>query len=76
MIRGPHVAMGRIADGRLVPLVDAEGWQQALRVACELARERAVPIADAHAKRTLVLGVGNVLYGDDGFGPAVARLIE
>jgi coenzyme F420 hydrogenase subunit delta len=24
------------------------------------------------AKRTLVLGCGNVLYGDDGFGPAVA----
>ncbi len=25
------------------------------------------------SKRTLVLGCGNVLYGDDGFGPAVAR---
>jgi coenzyme F420 hydrogenase subunit delta len=24
------------------------------------------------SKRTLVLGCGNVLYGDDGFGPAVA----
>lgn len=31
-----------------------------------------MPVADAHAKRTLVLGCGNVLYGDDGFGPAVA----
>ncbi len=31
-----------------------------------------MPIADAHTKRTLVLGCGNVLYGDDGFGPAVA----
>ena len=31
-----------------------------------------MPIADAYAKRTLVLGCGNVLYGDDGFGPAVA----
>jgi coenzyme F420 hydrogenase subunit delta len=29
------------------------------------------------AKRTLVLGCGNVLYGDDGFGPAVAdELLE
>src|SRR3990172_1174105 len=26
-------------------------------------------------KRTLVLGCGNVLYGDDGFGPAVADLL-
>jgi coenzyme F420 hydrogenase subunit delta len=26
-----------------------------------------------HTKRTLVLGCGNVLYGDDGFGPAVAE---
>ena len=25
-----------------------------------------------HCKRTLVLGCGNVLFGDDGFGPAVA----
>lgn len=25
------------------------------------------------SKRTLVLGCGNVLYADDGFGPAVAR---
>ncbi len=28
-----------------------------------------------HAKRTLVLGCGNILYGDDGFGPAVARAL-
>jgi coenzyme F420 hydrogenase subunit delta len=29
------------------------------------------------SKRTLVLGCGNVLYGDDGFGPAVAAsLVE
>jgi coenzyme F420 hydrogenase subunit delta len=27
------------------------------------------------AGRTLVLGCGNVLYGDDGFGPAVADLL-
>ena len=26
-------------------------------------------------KRTLVLGCGNVLYGDDGFGPVVADLL-
>lgn len=28
------------------------------------------------ARRVLVAGVGNVLRGDDGFGPAVARLLE
>ncbi len=27
------------------------------------------------SKRTLVLGCGNVLYGDDGFGPAVAAAL-
>lgn len=27
------------------------------------------------SKRTLVLGCGNVLYGDDGFGPAVATAL-
>lgn len=27
------------------------------------------------SKRTLVLGCGNVLYGDDGFGPAVAMAL-
>ncbi len=32
------------------------------------------PSASA-ARRTLVLGCGNVLYGDDGFGPAVADLL-
>ena len=26
-----------------------------------------------HDKRVLILGCGNVLFGDDGFGPAVAR---
>lgn len=26
-----------------------------------------------HDKRILILGCGNVLFGDDGFGPAVAR---
>ena len=30
----------------------------------------------APAKRVLVAGVGNVLRGDDGFGPAVAALLE
>lgn len=25
-IRGPHVAMGRITDGNIVPVVDADGW--------------------------------------------------
>ena len=27
-------------------------------------------------KRVLVLGVGNVLFGDDGFGPAVAEYLQ
>ena len=26
-----------------------------------------------HGKRILILGCGNILFGDDGFGPAVAR---
>jgi coenzyme F420 hydrogenase subunit delta len=26
--------------------------------------------------RVLILGVGNILYGDDGFGPAVAQRLE
>ncbi len=34
-----------------------------------------MPAAEECAKRTLVLGCGNVLYGDDGFGPAVADLL-
>ena len=34
-------------------------------------------LSDMFDKRVLVLGVGNTLYGDDGFGPAVAeRLVE
>ncbi len=32
-------------------------------------------IREECGKRTLVLGCGNVLYGDDGFGPAVAELL-
>lgn len=32
--------------------------------------------ADVRAKRVLVAGVGNVLRGDDGFGPAVIDLLE
>ncbi len=30
-------------------------------------------VSDWHDKRTCILGCGNVLFGDDGFGPAVAR---
>jgi coenzyme F420 hydrogenase subunit delta len=30
-------------------------------------------VAEWYDKRTLILGCGNVLFGDDGFGPAVAR---
>jgi coenzyme F420 hydrogenase subunit delta len=37
---------------------------------------RAPPEIEApFAGRTLVLGCGNVLYGDDGFGPAVADVL-
>lgn len=28
------------------------------------------------SKRVLILGVGNVLFGDDGFGPAVAEYLQ
>jgi coenzyme F420 hydrogenase subunit delta len=31
---------------------------------------------DYYTKQTLVLGVGNILYGDDGFGPAVADYLN
>ena len=34
------------------------------------------PPPRAPARRVLVAGVGNVLRGDDGFGPAVVRAIE
>lgn len=27
------------------------------------------------AKRTLILGCGNILFGDDGFGPAVIEYL-
>lgn len=37
----------------------------------EVATERSEP----RARRVLVAGVGNVLRGDDGFGPAVAALL-
>ena len=30
----------------------------------------------AHARRVLVAGIGNVLRGDDGFGPAVVHALE
>ncbi len=30
----------------------------------------------ANGRRVLVAGIGNVLRGDDGFGPAVARALE
>jgi hydrogenase maturation protease len=32
-------------------------------------------ISEMLNKRVLVLGVGNVLFGDDGFGPAVANAL-
>ena len=28
------------------------------------------------SRRVLILGVGNVLFGDDGFGPAVAEYLQ
>ncbi|MBI4835445.1 MAG: hydrogenase maturation protease [Planctomycetes bacterium] len=31
---------------------------------------------DYHSKETLVLGCGNILFGDDGFGPAVADYLN
>ncbi len=31
---------------------------------------------DWHDKSTLILGCGNILLGDDGFGPAVAQRLE
>jgi hydrogenase maturation protease len=36
----------------------------------------AFPPQEVRSKRILVAGVGNVLRGDDGFGPAVTRLLE
>ena len=33
-------------------------------------------IPDYYQKSTLILGVGNTLFGDDGFGPAVVDYIE
>jgi len=33
-------------------------------------------VADWYNKRTLILGCGNVLFGDDGFGPAVAEYCQ
>ncbi len=35
----------------------------------------AFPPAEVRSKRILVAGVGNVLRGDDGFGPAVTELL-
>src|ERR671911_368262 len=34
-----------------------------------------LPPQEIRSKRILVAGVGNVLRGDDGFGPAVAELL-
>lgn len=31
---------------------------------------------DYYQKATLILGVGNILFGDDGFGPAVAEYLQ
>ncbi len=33
-------------------------------------------IPEIYQKRTLILGVGNILFGDDGFGPEVIRFME
>ena len=33
-------------------------------------------LTDIYRKKTLILGCGNVLFGDDGFGPETARHIE
>ncbi len=33
-----------------------------------------VPVTDPH-RRVLVAGIGNVFFGDDGFGPEVARVL-
>lgn len=33
-------------------------------------------VPDWYSKRTLILGCGNVLFGDDGFGPAVAEYCQ
>ena len=33
-------------------------------------------VQDIYRKRVLVLGCGNILFGDDGFGPAVADYIN
>lgn len=33
-------------------------------------------IPEIYQKRTLVLGVGNILFGDDGFGPEAIRFLE
>lgn len=33
-------------------------------------------IPDCYRKEVLVLGCGNVLFGDDGFGPAVAQRLQ
>ncbi len=39
-------------------------------------RDISVTIPDYCSKAVLVLGCGNVLFGDDGFGPAVARFLQ
>ncbi|MCL4538583.1 MAG: hydrogenase maturation protease [Bacteroidetes bacterium] len=41
-----------------------------------MADESACVVPQFCAKRTLVLGCGNLLFGDDGFGPAVIEYLE
>lgn len=45
-------------------------------VAPKLSEPGAPPPAPDRAKRVVVAGVGNVLRGDDGFGPAVTTLLH
>lgn len=39
-----------------------------------LSLEECIP--EIYSKEVLVIGVGNILFGDDGFGPEVARRLE
>ncbi len=43
---------------------------------CKVARRQLSVVAEWYNKRTLILGCGNVLFGDDGFGPAVAEYCQ
>jgi len=33
-------------------------------------------VPECYQKSTLILGCGNTLFGDDGFGPAVIHFLE